>query len=147
MTDRPALRPPRPSRRYRVDYPAELNAEAAAGGDAPGRSDAGPGRAGTGKTRTLVYRASRLVEDGVPAPRVLLLTFTNKAAREMLDRVERITESVSGRVTGGTFHSASATASCAAVYAALLGYSERFSILDREDAADLMGQALADLSP
>jgi DNA helicase-2/ATP-dependent DNA helicase PcrA len=101
--------------------------------------------AGTGKTRTLVYRASRLVEDGVPAPRVLLLTFTNRAAREMLDRVERITEGVSGRVTGGTFHSVGHR--ILRRYASLIGYSERFSILDREDAADLMGQALADLSP
>ena len=61
--------------------------------------------AGSGKTRTLVYRVARLIEDGVPAPRVLLLTFTNRAAREMLSRVELLLESAAGRVMGGTFHS------------------------------------------
>ncbi len=145
MTDGRALRPPRPDRRYRVDYAGELNAEQLRVVMHPGGPMLALAGAGTGKTRTLVYRASRLVEDGVAAPRVLLLTFTNKAAREMLDRVERITESVSGRVTGGTFHSVGHR--ILRRYASLVGYTERFSILDREDATDLMGQALADLSP
>ena len=61
--------------------------------------------AGTGKTRTLVYRVCRLIEDGVPPGRILLLTFTNKAAKEMLERVAQLVERGSGRVMGGTFHS------------------------------------------
>ena len=113
MTDGRALRPPRPDRRYRVDYAAELNPEQLRVVMHPGGPMLALAGAGTGKTRTLVYRASRLVEDGVPAPRVLLLTFTNKAAREMLDRVERITESVSGRVPAAP-STRSAIASCAA---------------------------------
>jgi DNA helicase-2/ATP-dependent DNA helicase PcrA len=132
-------------RRYRVHYDTELNPEQLRivmhhGG--PMLALAG---AGTGKTRTLVYRVSRLIEDGIPPSRILLLTFTNKAAREMLDRVEQLVERGSGRVTGGTFHSAGHR--ILRRYAELLGYTRRFSILDREDATDLMGQALADLSP
>lgn len=145
MTDRPPEKITRPARRYRVDYEAELNPEQLRIVMHPGGPMLALAGAGTGKTRTLVYRACRLVEDGVSPARILLLTFTNKAAREMLDRVERITEGIGGRVTGGTFHSAGHR--ILRRYAALLGYSERFSILDREDATDLMGQALADLSP
>jgi DNA helicase-2/ATP-dependent DNA helicase PcrA len=145
MTDPPPSEITRPARRYRVDYSSELNREQLRIVMHPGGPMLALAGAGTGKTRTLVYRASRLVEDGVPPARILLLTFTNKAAREMLDRVERITEGIGGRVTGGTFHSAGHR--ILRRYASMLGYSERFSILDREDATDLMGQALADLSP
>ena len=101
--------------------------------------------AGTGKTRTLVYRTCRLIEDGVPPARILLLTFTNKAAREMMGRVEQLVERGTTRVTGGTFHSAGHR--ILRRYAELLGYTARFSILDREDASELMGAALADISP
>ncbi len=103
--------------------------------------------AGTGKTRTLTYRVARLVEDGVPPPRILLLTFTNKAAREMLERVETLTSGAGGggRVTGGTFHSAGHR--ILRRYAEQVGYTPRFSILDREDAAELMGHALAETTP
>jgi DNA helicase-2/ATP-dependent DNA helicase PcrA len=101
--------------------------------------------AGTGKTRTLVYRTSRLIEDGVPPGKILLLTFTNKAAREMMTRVDQLVERAAIRVTGGTFHSAGHR--ILRRYAELLGYTPRFSILDREDSTDLMGAALADVSP
>ncbi|MCP4896974.1 MAG: ATP-dependent helicase [bacterium] len=100
--------------------------------------------AGSGKTRTLVYRVCRLIEDGISPNRILLLTFTNKAAKEMLDRVQRLIPHGRGRVSGGTFHSTGHR--ILRRYADVLGYSSRFSILDREDASDLMGQALADLS-
>ncbi len=137
--------PDRSGRSYRVDYQEELNPEQHRVVMHPGGPMLVLAGAGTGKTRTLVYRACRLIEDGVPPSRILLLTFTNKAAREMLDRVERLVEGGPGRVTGGTFHSAGHR--ILRRHASLLGYSERFSILDREDATDLMGQALADLSP
>jgi DNA helicase-2/ATP-dependent DNA helicase PcrA len=136
---------PAPTRRYRVKYPEELNPEQLRIVMHPGGPMLALAGAGTGKTRTLVYRVSRLIEDGVPPGRILLLTFTNKAAREMLDRVEQLVERGSGRVTGGTFHSAGHR--ILRRYAEVLGYTPRFSILDREDAGDLMGQALADLSP
>ncbi|MFN2442816.1 MAG: UvrD-helicase domain-containing protein, partial [Thermoanaerobaculia bacterium] len=81
------IKPPEARRNYRVRYEDELNPqqlEVVMAGDGPILVIAG---AGSGKTRTLTYRVSRLIEDGVEPSDILLLTFTNKAAREMLDRV------------------------------------------------------------
>jgi DNA helicase-2/ATP-dependent DNA helicase PcrA len=129
----------------RVDYEAELNEQQHGAVMHPGGPMLVLAGAGTGKTRTLVYRACRLIEDGVPPGRILLLTFTNKAAREMLDRVGRLLERDAGRVHGGTFHSAGHR--ILRRHAEQVGYTPRFSILDREDAGDLMGHALADVTP
>jgi len=126
----------------RVRYEDELNAAQLDVVLHPGGPMLALAGAGTGKTRTLVYRVCRLIEDGVPPDRILLLTFTNKAAREMLDRVGQLVERGAARVMGGTFHSVGHR--LLRRYAERLGYSPRFSILDREDAADLMGSALAD---
>src|SRR5512133_2544551 len=60
--------------------------------------------AGSGKTRTLTWRVARLLADGVPPEAILLLTFTNKAAREMLRRVEEVCQIDTRRIAGGTFH-------------------------------------------
>jgi len=129
----------------RVDYNDELNSQQLDAVMHPGGPMLVLAGAGTGKTRTLVYRACRLIEDGVPPGRILLLTFTNKAAREMLDRVGRLLDCDAGRVHGGTFHAAGHR--ILRRYAERVGYGRRFSILDREDAGDLMGHALADVSP
>jgi DNA helicase-2/ATP-dependent DNA helicase PcrA len=137
--------PSRRERRFRVRYEEELNPEQHRIVMHPGGPMLALAGAGTGKTRTLVYRVSRLIEDGIPPARILLLTFTNKAAREMLDRVETLVEHGAGRVTGGTFHSAGHR--LLRRYAERLGYSTRFAILDREDATDVMALALADVSP
>jgi DNA helicase-2/ATP-dependent DNA helicase PcrA len=86
------------------DLSAELNPEQAAAathGDGPLLIIAG---AGTGKTRTLIYRVAHLIERGVAPERILLLTFTRRAAQEMLARTERLVGSVSHQVHGGTFH-------------------------------------------
>ena len=131
--------------RHRVRYEAELNPQQLEVVMHPGGPMLALAGAGTGKTRTLVYRTSRLIEDGVPPGKILLLTFTNKAAREMMSRVGQLVERATTRVTGGTFHSAGHR--ILRRYADQLGYSQRFSILDREDATDLMGAALADISP
>jgi DNA helicase-2/ATP-dependent DNA helicase PcrA len=131
--------------RRRVRYEEELNEQQLEVVMHPGGPMLALAGAGTGKTRTLVYRTSRLIEDGVPPGKILLLTFTNKAAREMMTRVEHLIERASTRVTGGTFHSAGHR--ILRRYAELLGYTPRFSILDREDSTDLMGAALADISP
>jgi len=129
----------------RVHYEEELNPQQLEVVMHPGGPMLALAGAGTGKTRTLVYRTSRLIEDGVPPGRILLLTFTNKAAREMMGRVEELVERGTTRVTGGTFHSAGHR--ILRRHAELLGYTSRFSILDREDATELMGAALADVSP
>ncbi|MHC4862288.1 MAG: UvrD-helicase domain-containing protein, partial [Planctomycetota bacterium] len=97
------LRPPSGGS-YRVDYEKDLNPrqlEVVCAGDGPLLVIAG---AGSGKTRTLTYRVSRLVESGVSTSSILLVTFTNKAAREMLRRVERLLQTDIRRITGGTFH-------------------------------------------
>ena len=132
-------------KRYRVHYEDELNPQQLEVVMHPGGPMLILAGAGTGKTRTLVYRTCRLIEDRVPPDRVMLLTFTNKAAREMMSRVGDLVERGTSRVTGGTFHSAGHRV--LRRYAEMLGYTPRFSILDREDSTELMGLALADVSP
>jgi len=96
--------------------------------------------AGTGKTKTLAYRVAYLISRGVNPGKILLLTFTRRAAQEMLQRASRITERgtpVTGRVWGGTFH---ATANrLLRIYASAAGISKDFTILDQGDAEDLIG--------
>ena len=122
---------------------AGLNAEqraAVAHGDGPLLIVAG---AGTGKTRTLVHRVASLIERGVQAERILLLTFTRRAADDMLARVERLTGQRGHRIQGGTFHAtAHQTLRQFGQYA---GISDGFTILDAADAEDLMQLARASL--
>lgn len=144
MPRRVAIRPPAESRR-RVDYAAELNREQLAAVMHPGGPMLVLAGAGSGKTRTLVYRVARLLEDGVKPSQVLLLTFTNRAAREMLERVGRLLGQDASRVMGGTFHSVGNR--LLRRWAEQLGYRASYGILDREDARDLMGAALAEVVP
>ncbi len=90
--------------------------------------------AGSGKTRTLVYRVARLVEEGVPPENILLLTFTRKAAREMLRRAALLLNERCEQVSGGTFHSLANL--MLREFGHLLGYKRNFVILDRGDAED-----------
>ncbi|MGZ8457487.1 MAG: ATP-dependent helicase [Gemmatirosa sp.] len=139
MSDSPRVYVPRsraiPAPAVR-DLSAELNPaqrEAATHGDGPLLVIAG---AGTGKTRTLIHRVAHLIDRGVPAERILLLTFTRRAAQEMLSRVERLVGSVSQRVHGGTFH---ATAHrLLRRYGQGAGIAPDFTIMDQGDAEDLM---------
>jgi DNA helicase-2/ATP-dependent DNA helicase PcrA len=93
--------------------------------------------AGTGKTRTITYRVAYLIEQGVAPARIMLSTFTNRAARLMLQRVEALTGSQNvHRVWGGTFHRiANLTLRRHAIS---LGYDSSYSILDSEDARDFL---------
>ena len=149
VTDDPAPRRvrlrPTPGVVRRVDYAADLNAEQLAVVTHPGGPMLVLAGAGSGKTRTLVYRVSRLLEDGVDAGSVLLLTFTNRAAREMLDRVGRLLGRDAGHIMGGTFHSVGNR--LLRRFGDRLGYANTYGILDREDARDLMATALADVVP
>src|SRR5512138_565361 len=97
--------------------------------------------AGSGKTRTLTWRVARLLHEGAPADSVLLLTFTNKAAREMLGRVEEVARIDTRQIWGGTFHHVAHR--ILREHAGVLGYSKGYSILDREDTSDVMSAAIA----
>src|SRR6185295_7400837 len=94
----------RPQKQYRVRYEEELNSEQLEVVHAGEGSLLVIAGAGSGKTRTLTYRVSRLIEDGVDPSEILLLTFTNKASREMLSRVEELVTIDTRRIWGGTFH-------------------------------------------
>jgi DNA helicase-2/ATP-dependent DNA helicase PcrA len=98
--------------------------------------------AGTGKTRTVTYRVARLIETGVRPENIVLLTFTNKAAREMMRRVEfLIGRNIQG-LWGGTFHHIGNMV--LRRHCHLIGYKEGFSILDREDSKDLFDICLGE---
>lgn len=125
-----------------IDYAKELNEQQhAAVTAAPGPSLVIAG-AGSGKTRTLTYRVAYLLEHGVAADRILLLTFTNKAAREMMRRVADLLGSELQALWGGTFHSIGAR--MLRRHAELLGFRKDFTIMDREDSNDLIKTCIAE---
>jgi DNA helicase-2/ATP-dependent DNA helicase PcrA len=99
--------------------------------------------AGSGKTRTLTYRVARLVEDGVTPSNILLLTFTRKAAHEMLRRASSLLDDRCAHVSGGTFHSFAN--SVLRRYAHHLGFDRGFSIMDRADSEGLIGMLRKEL--
>ncbi len=99
--------------------------------------------AGSGKTRTLTYRVARLLESGIPPENILLATFTNKAARSMLNRVESLISLYTGKIMGGTFHHIAHM--FLRNYASRLGYRSNFSILDSEDSRQLIATCLSEL--
>ncbi len=122
--------------RFTINYKEELNAsqfEAASAVNGCYLIIAG---AGTGKTRTLVYRVARLIELGVDPNSILLLTFTRKAANEMMKRSSMILDDRCTKIRGGTFHSfANLTLR---KYAKAIGLDSSFTILDQGDSADVI---------
>jgi len=129
----------------RIDYAAELNPEQLEVVRAPSGPCLVIAGAGSGKTRTLTYRVAHLVETGTPVESILLLTFTNKAAKEMLARVAALTGALVDprRLLGGTFHHVAF--SLLREHAAALGFSGRLSLLDRADCKELMDGCIAEL--
>lgn len=137
-----------------IDYAEELNPEqldVVLHGDGPCLVLAG---AGSGKTRTITYRVAYLLECGVPAEEILLLTFTNKAAKEMMERVGALVNGPTSpvglrganplsRIWGGTFHSVANR--ILRQYANLVGYSPSFTIMDADDSHDLVKYCIRDL--
>src|SRR6188508_1591827 len=99
------LQPFRTEIRLQIDYARELNEQQHAAVTAPPGPALVLAGAGSGKTRTLTYRVAYLIEQGIPPDRILLLTFTNKAAREMMRRVSDLLGSELSGLWGGTFHS------------------------------------------
>lgn len=121
---------------YKIDYEKELNQaqlEAVLHKDGPLLIIAG---AGSGKTRTLTYKVARLIEDGVSPENILLLTFTRRAAREMISRAENILGSGLGKITGGTFHSFANM--ILRRYARFADLKNNFTVIDRSDAEDVV---------
>ena len=121
-------------RQFTIDYQHELNPsqyEAATTRDGPVLVLAG---AGSGKTRTLIFRVARMIEEGVDPASLLLLTFTRRAAEEMIQRAEALMGGRCDKVTGGTFHSFANTV--LRRYASLLDFANAFTILDRTDSED-----------
>ena len=124
-----------------IDYPAELNEQQLAAVTAsPGPLLVIAG-AGSGKTRTLTYRVAYLLENGIDPRNILLLTFTNKAARQMLDRVANLLPVDASGLWGGTFHSVGNR--MLRRHGSALGYSSGFTIMDREDQKDLINAVVA----
>src|SRR5918996_3262289 len=100
--------------------------------------------AGTGKTKTLASRVAHLIASGAPPNRILLLTFTRRAAREMVRRAERLAgNSSAGRVWGGTFHSVANR--LLRIYSSAVGLDPSFTVMDQADGADMMNLIRSEL--
>jgi len=132
--------------RLALDYESELNPQQLA----VVRAAPGPilviAGAGSGKTRVVTYRVAYLIEGGIDPARIMLVTFTNKAAREMLHRVDLLVpgaQEAGGRVWGGTFHHIGNR--FLRRHAPLVGYQPNYTILDREDGEDLMEACVSSL--
>jgi len=120
----------------RIDYAAELNPQQFAAVTSPPGQALVIAGAGSGKTRTLTYRVAYLLDNGIAPENILLLTFTNKAAREMLERVQALVPVETRQLWGGTFHSIGNR--LLRHHADLVGFRPGFSIMDREDQKSLM---------
>jgi DNA helicase-2/ATP-dependent DNA helicase PcrA len=125
-----------------IDYARELNPQQCAAVTAPPGPALVIAGAGSGKTRTLTYRVAYLLEQGIPAERILLLTFTNKAAAEMMRRVTDLLGQELNSLWGGTFHSIGNRV--LRQHAPLLGYGRDFTIMDREDAKHLISTCISE---
>ena len=123
-----------------IDFAAELNPEQLAVATAPGGPMLVIAGAGSGKTRALTYRLAWLVQNGVDPSRIMLVTFTNRATREMLSRVELLVKQKTRDIWGGTFHHIGNR--ILRQHGKVLGISPDFTILDREDSKDLIASCV-----
>jgi DNA helicase-2/ATP-dependent DNA helicase PcrA len=130
------LHRPARSTSIHIDYAAELNEQQLAAVTAPPGPQLIIAGAGSGKTRTLTYRVAYLLENGIDPRNILLLTFTNKAARQMLDRVTNLLPIDASGIWGGTFHSVGNR--ILRRHGSAIGYNSGFTIMDREDQKDLI---------
>ena len=124
-----------------IDYAAELNEQQLAAVTAPPGPQLIIAGAGSGKTRTLTYRVAYLLENGIDPRNILLLTFTNKAARQMLERVANLLPIDASGIWGGTFHSVGNR--MLRRHGTALGFNSGFTIMDREDQKDLINTVVA----
>lgn len=134
-----------PGKKFKIDYKRELNPQQLAAvttTEIPLLVIAG---AGSGKTRVITYKVSYLIENNVDPGSILLLTFTKKAANELLNRVgQLLADKSNANVLGGTFHSFSNHV--LRKYGNLIGISNNFSIIDTEDSADILDLLKSELN-
>jgi DNA helicase-2/ATP-dependent DNA helicase PcrA len=123
-----------------IDFAKVLNKEQLAAATAPDGPSLVLAAAGTGKTRTLVYRVAYLVEKGIDPARILLLTFTNRAAKEMLERARTAAGDGVAGIWGGTFHHMANR--ILRQHARAIGYEPGFVILDRDDSLTLIASCV-----
>jgi DNA helicase-2/ATP-dependent DNA helicase PcrA len=126
-----------------TNFKEELNEHQYLAVSSPAKSTLVLAGAGTGKTRTLTYRVAWLLEHGIDPENILLLTFTNKAAKEMLARVEAITGFTSDNFYGGTFHHIAQK--ILRIHADRLGISQNFCILDGSDSLSLFSECVKEI--
>lgn len=126
---------------YKIDYEKELNPQQLEAVKQKEGSILVIAGAGSGKTKTLTYRVARLIEDGINPNNILLLTFTKKAAQEMLSRASIVLDSRCEQVAGGTFHSFANI--ILRKYSSLLELNNNFTITDRADAEDIINHIRA----
>jgi DNA helicase II / ATP-dependent DNA helicase PcrA len=125
-----------------INYAGDLNDQQLAAVTAPPGPSLVIAGAGSGKTRTLTYRVAYILDHGISPSSILLLTFTNKAAREMLERVEQLVPHNTREIWGGTFHSIGNR--ILRRHAGELGFTSAFSIMDREDQNEFISAASAE---
>jgi DNA helicase-2/ATP-dependent DNA helicase PcrA len=128
---------------YKVDYEKELNPPQLEAVKQKGGSILVIAGAGSGKTKTLTYRVARLIEDGINPKNILLLTFTKKAAQEMLSRASIVLDSRCEQVAGGTFHSFANI--ILRKYSSFLELKNNFTITDRADSEDIVNHIRANV--
>ncbi|MBJ05749.1 MAG: DNA helicase UvrD [Verrucomicrobiaceae bacterium] len=125
-----------------ISYADELNEQQLAAVSAPPGPVLVIAGAGSGKTRTLTYRVAYLLDKGIQPRNILLLTFTNKAAKEMLDRVRALVPRDISEMWGGTFHSVGNR--ILRRHADEVGFTKSFSIMDRDDQKALMNAVISE---
>ena len=128
-----------------IDFKSELNSDQFRAVTAPFGPALVLAGAGSGKTRTLTYRVAYLLSQGVSPEEILLLTFTNKASKQMLGRVEELTGVSSHRFLGGTFHHVGGQV--LRLFGDSIGLPRNFTILDDADSDALLSEVIRDLDP
>ena len=121
---------------YQIEYESALNEQQLSAVTSQSKRLLILAGAGTGKTKTLIYKVARLIENGIPPEQIVLLTFTRRAAKEMMDRATHLLDERCQHIQGGTFHSF-----CTQIlrkYSSHIGYNQEFSILDSSDSMDLI---------
>ena len=128
-----------------IDFKSELNEDQYNAVTAPFGPALVLAGCSSGKTRTLTYRVAYLLTEGVSPEEILLLTFTNKASKQMLERVEDLTGVGAHRFLGGTFHHVGGQV--LRLFGDSIGLPRNFTILDDSDSDSLLNEVIRDLDP